>query len=448
VPEESSADGAESEPGRPDTPVPAFPVPRPPRPRRTLLIGFGAGIGIAALIAVIVVVIMRPGAQAQGYTVMPAPCALISGTHLATYVPDATGTQRSVPSSSTHQTAACYWETISGREDLSLSVQVDIYSSAPGVTLAAQTFRQARYSVSCPRCPKGIRAEQTAEPVSGLGNQSTAWVVTIGSGAGAARWVYLVVRSENADVYLQYSIDPIVGTAQPPPGGTALLADAAAMARDVLASLASPAKTASPGVANSSPAVAAPTAPPGPRYGKPADPCKLVTTATLAKYLPGAAELPAPGATPSAISGLAQMGNCGWGTPDGITLSTNYDLYGSGMGSLDARDGYAFDVQFDGQGSAPGNIHTKINGTRPVAGVGAQATAIFKTQTMPSIGDSATSQVVQLLAWSGNVQIGVEISYQNMTLPGAAPSSPPSHAAQIAAVTAIARDMLAAMPKA
>jgi hypothetical protein len=76
---------------------------------------------------------------------------------------------------------------------------------------------------------------------------------------------------------------------------------------------------------------------------------------------------------------------------------------------------------------------TKVTGMRPVRGVGSQADAIFETFT--------GSPSVELLVWSGNAN--VEVSCTDL---GFGP--PLSRAGKLAADIAIARDVLAALPRA
>jgi hypothetical protein len=450
MPEDSGAGGTEGEPGRPDASAadaeapPAEPpepaaaaapvsqVAKPPRSRRALLIGFGAGLLAAALVAGIVVALL-PSGQAQKYTTMPAPCTLVSTASLTKYVQGAPGTQRSAPSSSAHQQAACTWINVIGPNLEALAVEVDIYSSSSGVTLASQHFGDA--PATCLACAKPVRG--TTHPVTGLGDQATATFMASGSGSSADHAIVMFIRSGNADIFLNYAIGAD-GPGATLPANAVLLADATAMARDVLASLANPAaaKTAPPGTPPSSPA-ASPTPPPGPVYANPHHPCKLVSAATLARYLPGAAVIPAP-AVPSPPPGTPQASTCGWGTDNGV-FTIFVTTYPPGTMQT-AQQGYDFDAQYDQHGGTLGNTKTTVNEAQPVTGIGNQAIAIFQTRSTAGL---APSQVIELLAWSGNAQLEIMLNYG-----GPLSAQPPSRTAQRAAAAAIARDILAALPKA
>ena len=100
-----------------------------------------------------------------------------------------------------------------------------------------------------------------------------------------------------------------------------------------------------------------------------ADPCALVSPATLAKYLPGASSTgPVPMAGPSS-SGPPYAGGCSWDAPGG-PLTVVAAIYGSATGQQSAQQGFDSNVHIDSQG---GGVD------RSVPGVGDKATAIFKT---------------------------------------------------------------------
>ena len=93
------------------------------------------------------------------------------------------------------------------------------------------------------------------------------------------------------------------------------------------------------------------------------------------------------------------------------------------------------------------SAHTRIDQTQQLADVGDAATVIFETETIPSIGSSGTSHMVNLEIWSGNAVIEVVLTYANLTVSGAPPPPLPSRAAQRATVRALAQTILAAMPR-
>lgn len=175
----------------------------------------------------------------------------------------------------------------------------------------------------------------------------------------------------------------------------------------------------------SAPVAIASTSPSGSQDANQPDPCGMVTAATLQTYLPGASELPAASPALARLSDT-QTGNCSWTTlsPDGATLSMGYRVFGPGTAEYE----YQSDVQSDVQGSP----------AERVSDIGAQATAIFKTQIAPALSGSENREVVELLTWAGNAEIKVQIAYENKPL---LPSRP------LAAVTAVARDVLAALSR-
>jgi hypothetical protein len=409
----------------PDAVTPDAPGPRGWFRRRPLIAGFGAGILAAAVIAAVVLIVVRPGGQSLRYTGMPAPCITVTAASLAKYMPDATSSPLSRPSSSTDQEGACSWSSITDGQDRNLLVVVDVFGSSSGLTKAQQAYM---HSAAPSNCCKNLQVSMP--PVTGLGDQARALLITpkpAGTSA-TAPGISLVVRSGNADVELFYSDFPI-GSARPSVTPAAELAGAIAMGRDVLAALANPAAAASAAAtstavsptAASSPAASSP--PPGPKYASPRDACTLVKAATLARYAPGAAanKIPAPSST---VPGAPQLGNCSWAAPNGsIVLEVTID-----PDSATAQQGYEFGVQFAHQNGTGATFH----GAQAVTGVGQQATAIFQTLTgnFPS---------VDLYVWSGNAELQVSVT----DLPF---STPLSRATKLAADIAMARDVLADLP--
>jgi hypothetical protein len=415
----ASAGPAEARPGHKKAHAPS-PAPSSTSRRKPLIIGFGAGILVAALVAVVLVAV-RPGAQQLKYTSLPAPCDLVSAASLAKYMPDVTSSPQSTPSNSTDQQGACTWSSITGGQDRSLLVQVDVFGSSSGPSRAQQSYQR---EVSGPGCCKGLKI--STRPVTGLGDQAMALVITqseVKGAPGLPPGAALVVRSGNADINLTYSIFPI-GSAKPALTIAAQQAGEIAMARDVLAALANPAAAASPAAATSvAPSSTASPSPLGPRYASPHDPCTLIKAATLARYAPGAAakQIPVPAGT---VPGTPQLSNCGWEEPNGsIVLELTID-----PDSPSARQGYEFAVQYARQNKSG----TKFHGAQAVTGVGQQATAIFQT----ILGNSPS---VALYVWSGNAEF--QISFTDLPF-----STPPSRATKLAADIAMARDVLAALP--
>jgi hypothetical protein len=139
----------------------------------------------------------------------------------------------------------------------------------------------------------------------------------------------------------------------------------------------SPAMSSPTSAARSPPAITS-TAPTDPRYTRPADACKLVSPAALAKYVPGATQTPVTGPSPSPLPEMSRMGNCGWGAPDGISLFVAYT-----MDSPGAQQDYEFQVRADDQDSVVAGAHTRIDQTQQLADVGDAATVIFENRDHP-----------------------------------------------------------------
>ena len=421
-----------SDAASPDAPSPG---PASWSRRKPLVIGFGAGILVAAVIAVVVLVIAGPGGGSQPltYTTLPAACDTISAASLAKYLPEGSSNPQSRASSTADQEGACIWSSITGGQDRTLLVQLDVYGSAAGLAKAEQAYRR---NVFAPSCCKNLTVSRRS--VSGLGDQAVALFITVKpdtSGATAPPpGVSLTVRSGNAYVNLVYTIFPI-GSARPALTPDAELAGTIAMARNVLAALAHPAAAASAATAPAASSAAAPgaspagppTASPSPqglRYVSPHDACTLVKASTLAPYAPGATQNKMPEPT-STLPGEPRLSNCAWGALDAsIFLQITI-----GPDSPTAQQDYEFAVQYAEHASGTG---TTFQGAQPVRGVGQQATAVFGTM-------SANSPSVALYVWSGNAQF--QVSFTDLGL-----GTPTSRATKLAADIAVARDVLAALP--
>ena len=178
------------------------------------------------------------------------------------------------------------------------------------------------------------------------------------------------------------------------------------MSRDGLAALSSP---------------AASSFRPEPRYASPRDACTLVKPSTLARYVPGATvdQLPATGDA----SDPPQTTGCDWTTAGtdillSVTIAADPD---SATGS------YQFSIR-EARSSQDG---TTFLGTRPVHGLGEQATAIYQDI-------AANMPAVALYVRSGNASVEVSSSDGEIT-------STLSRAGKLAADIAAARDVLASL---
>jgi len=133
------------------------------------------------------------------------------------------------------------------------------------------------------------------------------------SGPGAS----LLVLSSNAVIGLTLDTTAAAtGESTTSPPSSAELAGMISMARDALAVLARPA---------SAPAPAAASLAAEPHYAGRPDPCRMVSTATLARYIPGSvfsASLGGPAMSP----GATQAGECTWSSADFMGLM-NFFFY-------------------------------------------------------------------------------------------------------------------------
>jgi hypothetical protein len=206
----------------------------------------------------------------------------------------------------------------------------------------------------------------------------------------------------SGNVYLDYSYT-LSGASRL--DHSAPLAAVIAMARDGVAALARPAVSAYGQ---------------GPRYASPHDACAMIKKSTLARYTPGAIADPSSGNNGTTDSSICGLGSGSVSIVLIITIQSDAD---NGQGEFESDVQYARENHDD----------TKVTGMRPVRGVGSQADAIFETFT--------GSPSVELLVWSGNAN--VEVSCTDL---GFGP--PLSRAGKLAAAIAIARDVLAALPRA
>jgi hypothetical protein len=206
--------------------------------RKPLLIGVAALVVAAAVVAVVLVT-GKPAAQPLKYTSLPAPCSMLSAASVAKYLPGATSSVTNAPSSQASKVSACTWSSISGGEDRTLLLQVDVYGSSSGLTSAQHAYRKEVPAANC-QC-QGYKVVR--QSVTGLGDQATA-LFTSPSAARTGTWnvpqVNLLVRSGNADINVGYIVAAI-GKAPAPPSNAALLAATMAMARNVLSALSRPA---------------------------------------------------------------------------------------------------------------------------------------------------------------------------------------------------------------
>jgi len=212
----------------PADPASTVPRRRPAWGRRRVLIPAVAAVAVAVAAAVV----LWPGPRAQEYRALPPPCTLVTTATLAKYVPGATGKPLSPPAGS------CEWHGISGslgQRDLLVSVAV--FGSSSGVAQARQLFDLDAHAtaISAPH----ITFTVTRRPLPGLGDQAMVQIYQPGKNVVPPLAVVVVdVRSQNAEFSVTFNID--LPGAQPPPTSAELVSETIAIARDVLAVLASP----------------------------------------------------------------------------------------------------------------------------------------------------------------------------------------------------------------
>lgn len=188
--------------------------------------------GVAAVAAVVAAaVVLWPGPRAQGYAALPPPCTLVTAATLAKYVPGATGKPLSPPA------VGCEWHGSSGslgQRDLLVSAAV--FGSSSGVAQARQLFDLDAHAtaISAPH----ITFTVTRRPLPGLGDQAMVQIYLPGKNVvPPLADVVVDVRSQNAEFSVTFNID--LPGAQPPPTSAELVSETIAVARDVLAVLAS-----------------------------------------------------------------------------------------------------------------------------------------------------------------------------------------------------------------
>jgi hypothetical protein len=164
-------------------------------------------------------------------------------------------------------------------------------------------------------------------------------------------------------------------------------------------------------------------------------PCTMLTSGTVARFLPGVSSSPA-GAAPGRAS---KVGACTWSSIAGgedRTLILQVDMYDSAAGTSSARQAYAKEVP---AGNCRCQWYTVTR--QAVTGLGDQATVLFTTTSTKSNAGFWTAPAVNLLVRSGNADINVGYTVAGI---GRAPA-PPSDAALRATTVAMARDVLAAL---
>ena len=163
---------------------------------------------------------------------------------------------------------------------------------------------------------------------------------------------------------------------------------------------------------------------PGPKYASPANVCDLVSRATIAKYLPGQAD------------SHRDECSCQWfgdtGTGDGLDVSVS--VLG---GATEAKGDFTEVVRLSEQKTTANGETQTVTGKQAVTGLGDQATALFGTISGGPLEDTRVGLAL-LFARSGNAVIQVSRTT----------GTPRTAAASLPGVIAVARELLAALPRA
>jgi hypothetical protein len=357
--------------------------------------------GMISMARGILAALTRPAAVSPGtfarvsaepyYAGSRDPCRLTSTATLATYLPGAAVvpplTEGGSAGPAGSRASSCGWNA--GKASISL-----ILTLFPDAVNAGQAF--------------GSNAQDLGQGSSALTVSGAVRLTDLGEQAAVifedrsgTRGVEILVWSGNAEIDYWYT-----GPGATSPDRATLLAGGIAMARGALAALASPSESSYLQ---------------GPVYASPRDACPLIKASTLARYAPGASVLQS--LSPPGDAYLQQT-NCGWGASIG-SLDLFVTIYADDDTAL---GGYESDVNY---------AHQNHDGTtfleaQPVTGLGDQATAVFET-----LGGSPG---VDLYVLSGNAEFDISIS-------DAPPGPTLSRADKLAADIAMARDVLADLPR-
>jgi ATP:corrinoid adenosyltransferase len=172
--------------------------------------------------------------------------------------------------------------------------------------------------------------------------------------------------------------------------------------------------------------------------GMPA-PCQILTTASLARYLPDATGK----AQGESVRG-ARVDMCTWDSEAGgqnRLLSATVVIYESSASLSDAQSEYQTFISDESGIMGKGDTVT----TRRVADLGNQAVSVVVTGHNPSPGEILVPQV-GLVVQAGNAVIWLNYATASVGTP-AQLTPPPPIAEQVAATIAMARHVLAALTR-
>jgi hypothetical protein len=386
--------------------------------RRPKVAAAAAAVLAGALAAGIIVAVTSSAAAGPRYTSLPAhSCGMISPAHLAAYLPGATGTQESIVSgvsANLVKIGTCKWSSRSGGTDQTLLAQAFVFGTKTALANAERSYRDnlSGTGAAC-HC---ARVAVSSRPVAGLADKAEELHVApqpdanfVDAPIAAGPGTTLLVLSSNAFIGINLdSTAAATGDFLARPPGAAQLAGLTAMARDILAALARPSSVPTPAAAAVTPQA---------HYADRRDPCRLVSTATVARYAPAAILQPLPD---TGTGGLPQRSECDWNADDGTSVALTLQL---SPGVDGAQAAFHADV---------GTIGVTVTGVRAIPDLGDEAVASYTLEP-------GTAHV-QLYVLSGNAEL--EYAY---TVKGSGPRL--DRSSPLAGVIAMAREGLAALAR-
>lgn len=388
--------------------------------RRRPKVAVAAAVVLAGAVAAGTTVAVTPSTPpGPRYTSLPAhSCGMISPAHLAAYLPGATGTQESVASgvaAALVKIGACKWSRRSGGTDETLLAQAFVFGTKTAVANAERSYRDNLPGTGAACHCAGVAVR--SRPVAGLADKAEELYVAprpdanfIDAPIAGSPGTTLLVLSSNA--FIGLSLDSTAAAtgdflARPP--GAAQLAELTAMAGDILDALARP---------SSVPAPAAAAVTPQPHYADRRDPCRLVSMATLARYVPAAVIQPLPD---TGTGGLPQRSECDWKADDGTSVGLTLQQF---PGVDGAQAAFRADT---------GTIGAIVTGVRAIPDLGDGAAAAYTLEP--------GSAHVLLYVLSGNAELEYDYTVKGSGPPRLDRSSP------LAGVLAMAREGLATLAR-
>jgi hypothetical protein len=389
-----------------------------PRPRTVLSASVVLGV-VAGLVAALLGV-MRPAPQRQEHASLPGACTTVSAATLDTYV---SGAARAVAGQTTggrREQRSCSWSGLVGAQARFLYVRITVYRSVTAAADARATFAAA------PSSDDNCRCQGRTQAVPGLGDQAKTVFLDedvdlpmqsgspIEGGTYTAAYV-LVVRSGNAVVNVAYHATSY-GPGAAVPGQ---LAATTAAARDALAVLGGRAPFPARVVSH--------------RYRAPAEACRLIPPAVVARYLPGKVVSWDPGESGEPPPPSTDVATCSWHQQAGIaSVGVSLSLVPFADGITQEQERLQTDMQLGappGPSPGPGQQSVVVQVT-PVAGVADQAAVVFRLDT----ADGVTTRVLYLIFWAGDAEVVLNLNYRG-------PAAPPQ-AVRLADAVAIARSIV------